>query len=66
MNWVFISQKTTVFIVTAAKTRKSYIALTGWTLEQRSNVSPVKYGPGSFIPEYAILHSSAVKTSNLT
>jgi hypothetical protein len=27
---------------------KSYIALTGWTLSQRRNVSPVKYEQGFF------------------
>jgi hypothetical protein len=36
---------------------KSYITLNGWTLYQRSNVSPVKYGQGFYIPEDAILHS---------
>jgi hypothetical protein len=29
MNWVFISQKTAFFIVTAVGTLKTYIALTG-------------------------------------
>jgi hypothetical protein len=29
-------------------------------------VSPVKYEQGSYIPEDDILHSHAVKTSNLT
>jgi hypothetical protein len=36
---------------------KSYIALTGWTLQQRRNVSPVKYELGFYIPEDGILHS---------
>jgi hypothetical protein len=36
---------------------KSYIALTGWTLLWRSNVSPVKYELGFHIPEDDILHS---------
>jgi hypothetical protein len=36
---------------------KSYIALTGWTLQQRRNVSPVKYELGFYIPEDVILHS---------
>jgi hypothetical protein len=36
---------------------KSYIALTGWTLQQRCNVSPVKYKLGFYIPEGDILHS---------
>jgi hypothetical protein len=36
---------------------KSYIALTGWTLLRRRNVSPVKYELGFYIPEEGILHS---------
>jgi hypothetical protein len=36
---------------------KSYIALPGWTLYWRRNVSPVKYELGSYIPEDDILHS---------
>jgi hypothetical protein len=40
-----------------SESRKSYIALTGWTLYRRSNVSPVKYELGSYIPEGDILHS---------
>jgi hypothetical protein len=35
---------------------KSSVALTGWTLERRSNVSPVRYELGSYIRE-DILHS---------
>jgi hypothetical protein len=34
---------------------KSYIALTGWTLYRRRNVSPVKYELGFYIPEDGIL-----------
>jgi hypothetical protein len=34
---------------------KSYIALTGWTLERRRNVSPEKYELGFYIPEDGIL-----------
>jgi hypothetical protein len=37
--------------------RKSYIALTGWTLYGRRNVSPVKYELSFYIPEDDILHS---------
>jgi hypothetical protein len=37
--------------------RKSYIALTGWTVWRRRNVSPVKYELGFYIPEDGILHS---------
>jgi hypothetical protein len=36
---------------------KSYIALTGWALYRRRNVSPVKYELGFYIPEDDILHS---------
>jgi hypothetical protein len=36
---------------------KSYIALTGWTLYRRRNVSPVKYELGFYISEDDILHS---------
>jgi hypothetical protein len=36
---------------------KSYIALTGWALQRRRNVSAVKYELGFYIPENDILHS---------
>jgi hypothetical protein len=36
---------------------KSYIVLTGWSLQWRRNVSPVKYELAFYIPEYNILHS---------
>jgi hypothetical protein len=36
---------------------KSYIALTGWTVLRRRNVSPVRYELGFYIPEDGILHS---------
>jgi hypothetical protein len=36
---------------------KSYIALTGWTLKRRRNVSPVSYELDFYIPEADILHS---------
>jgi hypothetical protein len=36
---------------------KPYIALTGWTLYRRCNVSPVKYELGFNITEDDILHS---------
>jgi hypothetical protein len=39
------------------ETLKSYIALTGWGLQQRRNVSPVKYELGCYISEDGILHS---------
>jgi hypothetical protein len=45
---------------------KSYIVLTGWTLQQRRNVSPVRYELGFYITQDDIFHSPAVKTSNLT
>jgi hypothetical protein len=36
---------------------KSYIALTGWNLYWRRNVSPVRYELGFYILEDDILHS---------
>jgi hypothetical protein len=36
---------------------KSYIALIGWTLYRRYNVSPMRYKLGFYIPEDDILHS---------
>jgi hypothetical protein len=36
---------------------KSYIALTGWTLQRKRNVSPVRYELGFYIPEDDIRHS---------
>jgi hypothetical protein len=36
---------------------KSYIALTGWALQRRRNVSPVRYELGFHIPEGDILHT---------
>jgi hypothetical protein len=39
------------------ETLKSYIALTGWTLQRRRNVSPVKYEMSSYTQEDDILHS---------
>jgi hypothetical protein len=36
---------------------KSYIALTGWALYRRRNVSPVRYNLGFHIQEEDILHS---------
>jgi hypothetical protein len=36
---------------------KSYIALTGWTLQRRRNVAPVRYELGFCTPEDDILHS---------
>jgi hypothetical protein len=41
---------------------KSYIALTGWALQRRRNVSPVKYELGLYIPEDDILHSHCRET----
>jgi hypothetical protein len=38
-------------------TLKSYIALTGWALQWRRNVSRVKYELDFYIPEDDILHS---------
>jgi hypothetical protein len=39
------------------KNRKTYIALTGWALTRRNNVSPVRYVLSFLIPEDDILHS---------
>jgi hypothetical protein len=36
---------------------KSYIALSGWALKWRGNVSPEKYELSFYIPEDGILHS---------
>jgi hypothetical protein len=36
---------------------KSYVVLTGWCLQRRRNVFPVKYELGSYIPEDDIPHS---------
>jgi hypothetical protein len=36
---------------------KSYIALSGWVLWRRRNLSPVKYELGFYTPEDDILHS---------
>jgi hypothetical protein len=36
---------------------KSYIELTGWNPQRRSNVSPVRYELCVYIPEDDILHS---------
>jgi hypothetical protein len=44
---------------------KSYIALTGWTLQWRRNVSPVRYELGFYIQKTFFI-VAAVKTSNLT
>jgi hypothetical protein len=41
---------------------KSYIALTGWALYRRRNVSPVKYELGFYIPEDDIQHSHRRET----
>jgi hypothetical protein len=36
---------------------KSYIPLTGWALQRRRNLSPVRYELDIYIPEDGILHS---------
>jgi hypothetical protein len=33
------------------------MALTGWTLERKGNMSPVRYELGFYIPEDDILHA---------
>jgi hypothetical protein len=35
---------------------KSYVTLTGWTLQRRRNMSPVRYQLGFHIPEDGVLH----------
>jgi hypothetical protein len=45
---------------------ESYIALTGWTLYWRRNVSPVKYEMGFIYQKTTFFIVTAVKTSNLT
>jgi hypothetical protein len=40
---------------------KSYIALTGWALQRRSNVSPVRYELCFYITEDGILHNHCRK-----
>jgi hypothetical protein len=45
---------------------RSYIALTGWTLLRRRNVSPVKYELGFISQKSAFFIVTAVKTSDLT
>jgi hypothetical protein len=42
----------------------SYIALTGWALYRRRNVTPVKYELGFYIPEDGILHSHRSENLN--
>jgi hypothetical protein len=39
------------------ETIRSYVELTGWSLQWRRNVSPVKYELDVYIPEDRILHS---------
>jgi hypothetical protein len=41
---------------------KFYIALTGWALYRKCNVSPLRYEVGFYIPEDGILHSHRHKT----
>jgi hypothetical protein len=61
----FISQKIIFFIFTT-ENLKYYIALTGWALQRRRNVSSVRYELGFYIPEDSSLHSHRRETSNLT
>jgi hypothetical protein len=58
----FISQKTTFFIVTAVKTSNLNVALTSRALQWRSNMFPVKYGLGFYIPQDDIPHSDRRET----
>jgi hypothetical protein len=45
---------------------KSYIAFTGWALQRRINVSPVKYEMSFISQKTTFFIVTAVKTSNLT
>jgi hypothetical protein len=45
---------------------KSYTALTGWVLQRRSNVSPVRYELGFYTQKTVFFIVTAVKTSDLT
>jgi hypothetical protein len=44
---------------------KSYIALTGWTVQRRRNVSPVRYELGFYIPGDDILHLESTLPKSL-
>jgi hypothetical protein len=46
------SQKTAVIIVAAVEIANLIKAITDWALWRRSNVFPVTYGLGIYIPEY--------------
>jgi hypothetical protein len=43
---------------------KSYIALTGWTLQWRRNMSPARYELGFYTLEDGILHSDRSENVN--
>jgi hypothetical protein len=58
----FIFQNRIYFIVTAVKTLKSYIVITGWTLLRRRNVSPVKYELFLILQKTAFFIVTVVKT----
>jgi hypothetical protein len=53
----FTSQKTVFFLVTVVKTSNLNIELTGWAVQWRRNVSPVRYELGFYIPEDGLLPS---------
>jgi hypothetical protein len=53
----FYIPKDGIFHSHRRETLKSYMALTGWVLERRSNVSSVRYELGFYIPQDGILHS---------
>jgi hypothetical protein len=44
---------------------KSYIALSGWALQRRRNVFPVRYELGFYITEDGILHSHRRNTPQI-
>jgi hypothetical protein len=45
---------------------KSYIALTGWAMQRRRNVPPVRYELGFISQKTTFFIVTAVKPSNLT
>jgi hypothetical protein len=65
-NWFYIYRpEMAFFVVTAVKNLKYYRAFTGWALQRRRNMSPVRYELGFYIPEDGILHSHRRKPQNL-
>jgi hypothetical protein len=57
MNSVFYIPEDCILHSDRSENLKSYIALTGWALYQRCDVSPVRYKVGFNIPEDDILQA---------